>query len=66
MSSFLGRVARLAAALGVPDEGGAAAVLRSAAAAMGEQPKAGMTMPDMLAMLELAVGEVGGSAHTGE
>ena len=33
---------------------------------MGEQPKAGMTMPDMLAMLELAVGEVGGSAHTGE
>ena len=44
MSSFLGRVARLAAALGVPDEGGAAAVLRSAAAAMGEQPKAGLVM----------------------
>ena len=34
--SFLGRVTRLAAALGVPDEGGAAAVLRSAAAAMGD------------------------------
>ena len=56
MSSFLGRVARLAAALGIPDEGGATAVLRLAAAAMGEQPKADMAMPDVLAMLELAVG----------
>ena len=37
MSSFLGRVARLAAALGVPDEGGAAAVLEAEpAAAVGD------------------------------
>ena len=58
--SFLGRVARLADALGIPSEGGAVVVLGAAAAAMDEQVKEGMTMPDVLAMVEVSVGNARG------
>ena len=54
--SFLQRVARLAAELGIANEGGARAVLDAAALSMGETVSTGMTLPHVLAMVEAAVG----------